>query len=193
MKKGYIAEHLLNHGKIYGDASLLLDEKSIICWEEIEDISSNMILVTYKLPDKLLSEYSCVVVLPMLSIGLFSSSQIENHLFQEAFEKELLKCDISLEGIKNIASVALKKNEYAFNELAKKLNVPYLTYSIEEINQLKIKNPSQALENRIGAKAVAEPCAQLASEMGELLCEKKEIVVPSYKVFTYAISIQIMK
>ncbi len=192
----------------YGQVSLLTDEEAIIVVDEGISIDQELksytseenttdhtktIFITYKSLENVREKYACIAYFPLVYIGLFSSSQIEALLFQKAFENELLQHNIAKEAIGGIGSIYLKKHEYAFLECARKLEVSYETFSEEMILKTFIYNPSKQLKNRIGVSGVAEPVAQLLSKNEKLIVDKTQITVPSYKVFTYAISIGMLK
>lgn len=79
--------------------------------------------------------------------------------------------NIDERAVEHISTVEIKKDEKAIIELAKELNCGMKVFSIEEIKKVQYKyQGSDFVEKTIGARAVCEPCVELAG--GKLITEK---------------------
>lgn len=89
--------------------------------------------------------------------------------------KEFLHTNnIDINSIKAIGSIEVKKDEQAIIELAKYLNVPFKTFTVEEISKVDhLYGKSEWVKKNVGVYSVAEPCAHLLSE-GNMIIEKQK-------------------
>jgi len=72
----------------------------------------------------------------------------------------------------HLSTIDLKENEEALNALADLLGVGMITFDSEALNSVATPNPSERVRKAVGAPAVAEASAILASCGGKLLMEK---------------------
>lgn len=79
---------------------------------------------------------------------------------------------INLNAIASISTIDIKKNEPVVKALKKVYPVQYFT--AEELNQMKVPNPSETVMTHVGTSSVSEAAALLASGNTELLISKKK-------------------
>lgn len=89
--------------------------------------------------------------------------------------------------IKSLATIDFKGEEEALQLLSKKMQVPLITVTKEEINTLEgTFNPSDWVKKQIGVGGVCEPAAKLVAKKGL-------IIVPKQKVGPVTISVAVEK
>lgn len=86
----------------------------------------------------------------------------------------LAACGLARSAVAGVASIDLKKNEPGLIAFAEKNRWPLFFYSSEELNQVPVAAPSEAVMRATGAAGVAEPAAVLAAGNGELIAGKKK-------------------
>ena len=147
------------------------------------------IAVTYRVYEVPSSLVSVFYHPPVLSAGMGCSRNIETNLLEASFRNELAQLQLAVESVKAIASIDIKHDEQAFIDLAKRLNIPLITYTADQLNTQVVKNPSEVVMSKLGVHSVSEAAALLASGSKELISEKKKITVDSGKKHTLAIAL----
>ncbi|MDD3338120.1 MAG: cobalt-precorrin 5A hydrolase [Lachnospiraceae bacterium] len=80
---------------------------------------------------------------------------------------------IPIQAIKNVASIDLKKQEPGLRQFCEQLEVPFITYTKEELNTLEGNfTPSVFVESVTGVDNVCERSAVLASGHGTVIMKK---------------------
>lgn len=148
---------------------------------------SLFIAVTYKTYTTSLP--SIYFYAPVLSIGMGCSRDIETDLLEKSFEEQLKQNNFAIQAVKNIGSLDVKHDEVAFIELAKKLDIPFVTFTADELNSQTVFNPSEVVMSKLGVHSVSEASAMLLSKNNELLLEKQKIGLSSGKKHTIAVAI----
>ncbi|ACU61919.1 precorrin-4 C(11)-methyltransferase [Chitinophaga pinensis] len=126
---------------------------------------------------------------PVLHVGMGCSRDIETDQLETSVYEQLAAQQLSPAAIKAIGSIDVKHDETAFIALAEKLQVPFITYTAEELNTQQVVNPSEVVMSKLGVHSVSEASAMLLSRNQELLLEKQKITVPSGKKHTIAIAL----
>lgn len=124
-----------------------------------------------------------------IALGSGCSKDIESPLFDLELNNELKKQGIALESIAVLGSVDIKNEETAYLEFAEKYNLPFVTFSTDELNVVEVANPSETVKEKIGIYGVSEASTALISETPHWLVEKTKVTVSSGKKFTYALSL----
>ncbi len=76
--------------------------------------------------------------------------------------------------VKAIASIDLKKDEQALVQLAGKYQIPFVTYTAEELKQVgEVTSRSEFVEKTTGVDNVCERAALLCGENGKLIQGKQ--------------------
>jgi precorrin-4 C11-methyltransferase len=124
-----------------------------------------------------------------LSLGSGCGKDIEPALFEQELLTRLYENGIAHQSIKVLTSVDIKADEAAYKAIAKKHHWDFITFSVDELNQIEVANPSDVVMGKIGVQGVAESSAALAANTSGWLIEKTKMTVSSGKKFTYAISL----
>jgi precorrin-4 C11-methyltransferase len=125
---------------------------------------------------------------PVLNVGMGCSRDIETDLLEASFSAQLLENDFSIDAVKALGSIDVKQDEVAFIELAKRLNIPFTTFTTDELNSQPVLNPSEVVMSKLGVHGVSEASAMLLAGNKELLLEKKKISLSSGKKHTIAVA-----
>ncbi|MCF6405167.1 precorrin-4 C(11)-methyltransferase [Chitinophaga filiformis] len=125
---------------------------------------------------------------PVLNIGMGCSRDIEPDLLENSVYQQLAQQGLAIESVRAIGSIDVKHDETAFIALAKKLQVPFVTYTADELNTQVVLNPSEVVLSKLGVHSVSEASAMLLSGNKALLLEKQKITVSSGKKHTIAIA-----
>ena len=111
---------------------------------------------------------------PTLWVGIGCERNTSKNLIYRAIEESFEKSDLNKEAIAGIATIDLKSDELGLMSLIDTENWPVNFYSVEELTNVSVPNPSERVNKEIGTYSVAEASAILAAgQKSELLCEKK--------------------
>ncbi|MFB6306344.1 MAG: precorrin-4 C(11)-methyltransferase, partial [Flavobacteriales bacterium] len=112
----------------------------------------------------------------MITLGLGCEKNIPEESFIQSIQQELYKHNLSINSVSKIASLDIKDNEAAFKKLSNKLDIPFITYNNEELDQIKdIPNPSEYVKETVGCYGVAEPSAMVTSGKKYVDIEKQTV------------------
>ncbi|QYS88771.1 precorrin-4 C(11)-methyltransferase [Flavobacterium columnare] len=139
---------------------------------------------TYEAPIPALYYYA-----PVITMGMGCSRGIESDLLETSFKNELKQQNIAVESIKSLGSLDVKHDEEAFLNLANTLQIPFITFTANELNSKKVLNPSEIVMSKLGVYSVAESSAMLLAQNDEVILEKKKIHLVSGKKHTIALSL----
>lgn len=145
------------------------------------------IAVTYKQYDVAIP--ALYYYAPVLNIGMGCSRDIESNLLEDSFKSQLQQHHLAIESVKALGSIDVKHDETAFIALADALNIPFVTFTADELNTQTAINPSEVVMSKLGVHSVSEASAMLLSNNKELIIEKQKISVSSGKKHTIAIAI----
>lgn len=126
---------------------------------------------------------------PCISLGSGCAKDIEPPLLMMGIEEELKKQHIAIESICAIGSATIKNEEQAYLDFALQYDIPFITYSGEELNTISVANPSEVVKKKVGVYGVAEAAAGLIADQETWLVEKTKVITQSGKKFTYALSL----
>jgi cobalt-precorrin 5A hydrolase len=108
----------------------------------------------------------------VLGIGCNRGTPAEE--IEQTITDTLTELNLSLKSVRNVATIDLKKDEQGLLEVCRKYKWKLETYSSEELNKVKIKNPSDTVYKYTGAYGVSEPAALLSSGAANWLLEKRK-------------------
>lgn len=134
------------------------------------------VVVTNRIPDR--KEPNTVFLRPrnlVAGVGCRSGTSDDNIV--AALNTALGLCRCSLLSLRALATIDVKEKEPGLRRAAKRLNLPLVVFSPTQINHfLQHAGYNMALSEfvhqKVGAPAVCEPAALLASRKGELLLPK---------------------
>ncbi|CAL2079954.1 Cobalamin biosynthesis protein CbiG [Tenacibaculum dicentrarchi] len=145
------------------------------------------ITVSYKIYEAKIP--SLFLIPKVLSVGSGCSKELNFTVFQETFKTKLANEGFHFSAIKNFGSIDIKANQQAYLDFSEVNNIPFSTFTSDEINKISIPNPSEMVQSKIGVAGVSESCAMLLSENNELLVEKQKIHIENNEKFTFSVSL----
>lgn len=112
------------------------------------------------------------VVPKNIVIGIGCRKNIDKEYMINSLSDFLHKQNIDINSIKEIGSIEVKKNEEALINLSTYLNVPFKTFTAQEISKVEhLYEKSDWVKQNVGVHSVAEPVAHLLSD-GNLIIKK---------------------
>lgn len=126
---------------------------------------------------------------PCIALGSGCAKDIEPHFLINGLKSELQKQNIAIESIFGIGSATIKAEEQAYLDFSEYYNIPFVTYTGEELNTITVANPSEVVKKKVGVYGVSEAAAAILAGQSKWLVEKTKTLTPSGKKFTYALSL----
>jgi cobalt-precorrin 5A hydrolase len=119
--------------------------------------------------------WTCLVLRPrnlVVGIGCNRNTPAEEmlELIRAVFSGEKL----SVQAIRNLASLDLKADEPGILETAAYLRRPVYFYPRSEVEKVPVPNPSAQVMNHVGVRSVCEATALLSAQKGILIVPKKK-------------------
>lgn len=114
-----------------------------------------------------------------LVIGVGSVSGASSNKLYKFIMRVLKDNNLSIHSIAAFATIDIKRNEKAINQLGKKFKKPILYYSSSELESVshQLPSPSEYVYETVGSHGVAEPAALLAAGKGSrIIVEKQKII-----------------
>ncbi|MEU6473636.1 precorrin-3B C(17)-methyltransferase [Streptomyces massasporeus] len=129
---------------------------------------------TIRLTDRLVeaAEREAVLRPPTLVVGVGASRGAPVEEVLGLVEDALREAGLSAASVAELATVDAKADEAGIVEAARRLGVPLVTYSAEELAGVDVPNPSDAPLAAVGTPSVAEAAALVGG--GELLVPKRK-------------------
>ena len=91
----------------------------------------------------------------------------------------LARQGLSPKSVKELATIAVKKNEPALLALSERYGWPLRTYPPDDLDVVPgIQNPSEKVKQHVGSRGVSEPAALLAAGVEDLLVPKQIYTEP---------------
>lgn len=151
------------------DAALVVTHRNLVAQENA--ILQNGVLYRPK-----------VIVLGMGCNRGTSAEEIE-----AVIDETLMELNFSKKSVKAICTIDLKKDEEGLLEVVRKNDWEFVYYSPEELNKVKIQQPSETVFKYTGSYGVSEPAALLYSgaESLELVKKKSGNVTISVAVISH--------
>lgn len=133
---------------------------------------TNGICVTLDAQKKLFKQTLCLIP-RIVTVGVGCKKGTETEKIEEAVRFALSECGISGHAVEQIASIDLKAEERGIVETAKRLGVPFVTYSAQQLREVQGTFSASAFVKSVtGVDNVCERSALLASDSGKLLHQK---------------------
>lgn len=147
------------------------------------------IAVSYKIYEAVIP--SILFIPKVLSVGSGCSKTLDFILFQDTFKEKLATTGLHFNAIKNFGSIDIKAEQQAYLDFSKTNNIPFSTFTSEEIKTITIPNPSEMVQSKIGVDGVSESSAMLLSGNNELLVEKQKIHLDNNDKFTFSVALDV--
>lgn len=131
------------------------------------------IVVISNKKDLKLTNTSILKVVPRdIVIGIGCRRNIDKEYMINSLSDFLHEQNIDINSIKEIGSIDIKEDEEALINLGKYLNVPFKTFTVDEISKVEhLYDKSEWVKQNVGVNSVAEPVAHLLSD-GNLIIKK---------------------
>ncbi|MET7490354.1 precorrin-3B C(17)-methyltransferase [Streptomyces sp. NPDC005538] len=166
-------------GDVAGVSRALLDGEPValdaeLAWPlpplKVSDRGAHVIRVTDRAVEP--GEREVVLRPPSLVVGVGASKGAPVDEVLGLVESAVRDAGLSLASVAELATVDAKSDEPGIVEAARRLGVPLLTYSAEELAAVEVPNPSEAPLAAVGTPSVAEAAALVRG--GELLVPKRK-------------------
>ncbi|MCX4810123.1 precorrin-3B C(17)-methyltransferase [Streptomyces sp. NBC_01239] len=166
-------------GDVAGVSRALLDGEPValdaeLAWPlpplKVSDQGSYVIRVTDRAVEP--AEREVVLRPPSLVVGVGASKGAPVDEVLGLVESAVRDAGLSLASLAQLATVDAKSEEPGIVETARRLGVPLVTYSAEELAAVEVPNPSDAPLAAVGTPSVAEAAALVGG--GELLVPKRK-------------------
>lgn len=170
--------YLYYEGNIEGETPKGIELVDAVTLKEKINEKRTCIVITEKVLDSLKGKdkYVLQLVPKNITIGMGCKKDIPFKSVIELFENAVNDTQIMTESIRGLASIDLKKNEKALIKLAKKLEVPFVTFSGEELMEAKGEfTPSSFVRSITGVENVCERAAVVSNEGGKLILKKQAL------------------
>lgn len=164
---------------VEGNAVAFRDDKDIISIPEgyVRDIAqaNGLLWITNKLREENFKSESSLMILRLIRknivIGIGCRKNYDSKEMQKNVDMILEKYNIDIRSVKIIATVDVKKDEKAINDLSGFLKCELRIIGREEIANIQNKyRGSDFVEKTIGVRAVCEPCVEISG--ARLLTDK---------------------
>lgn len=158
---------------IFIDGEYDLDTRGFhICKEDEINNLDEVVVISNKQNLNLTNNNVLKVVPKNIVIGIGCRKNIDKEYMINSLSEFLNKQNIDINSIKEIGSIDIKKNEDALINLSKYLNVPFKTFTVEEISRVEhLYEKSDWVKQNVGVHSVAEPVAHILSD-GNLIIKK---------------------
>lgn len=109
-----------------------------------------------------------------LAVGIGCRRGVTNEKIEKFVRKVFADAHLDIRAIEKIASIDLKKDEEGLIDFAETLEVPFVTFTKDELLKAEGEFPSsEFVESVTGVDNVCQRAAVLASDNGSLLVEKR--------------------
>ena len=186
-KKNHLS--IINKDGIAKVSAKILAEEAITIsmendhWDKVQDLPENVCVVSYPPSEKedvvVTSEnkdFDATLILKPQKyiIGIGCRRGKESDKLEEFIKSSLKKSGIEENQIFAIASIDVKRDEEGLCSWSKRHNIPFLTYSEEELRKVTGDfNESDFVKSKVGVGNVCERAAvKAAGETGKLICRK---------------------
>lgn len=147
-----------------------------------------IIAVTYKILD---TDIPVLYYRPkVLNLGVGCRRNCAPKGVRKYIDEHLIAEKISPLSIKSLSTIDLKKDEELIQELSEDSKIEYFNvYTVEQLEDIMVPNPSEMVKEVTGIWGVAESCAIKASEGGPLLIEKQKCKLSEHADFTFSVAL----
>ena len=161
---------------LYIDGNYKVNTKGFTLCDEKTDLNKvkELVIITNKANIKEnLNKKDVIKVVPKdIVIGIGCKRNTDSIHMKNSLIEFLQKHNIDINSIKEIGSIDIKKNEKAIIDLSKYLNVPFKTFTVDEISTVDyLYDKSEWVKKNVGVYSVSEPVSHLLSQ-GNLIVKK---------------------
>ena len=125
-----------------------------------------------------------------LALGLGCDRDTPLATVRQAIDEALAACQSTLTDVQAVASIDLKADEPALQQLAEQQGWTIRFYSAQELATVDVPNPSETVRKHTGTPSVSEAAALLAAgtDLSHLLIEKHRLRGPDGRNATVSIA-----
>ena len=176
---------IVNNKKVglYIDGDYKVDTRGFsVCKKDEVNNYENIVAISNK-KDIGFDKDNIIKVVPKnIVLGIGCKRNTDSEHMKNSLIEFLDKENIHIKSIESIGSIELKKDEEAIINLCRFLEVPFKTFTVEEISEVDhLYGKSEWVKQNVGVYSVAEPVAHLLSS-GNLIIEKN-----TYKGITFSV------
>lgn len=158
---------------IFVDGHYDIDTRGFnVCRKDEINSLKDVVVISNKKNLNLINNNILKVVPRDIVIGIGCRKNTDKEYMINSLSDFLHDQNIDINSIKEIGSIDIKKNEQALISLSTYLNVPFKTFTVEEISKVEyLYEKSNWVKQNVGVYSVAEPVAHLLSD-GNLIIKK---------------------
>lgn len=151
--------------------NIIVDECNIL--DNLSDDTNYDVIISHKnLSDIYDNENTLFLIPQIITLGIGCKKNISFEIIERAILNALNKENCHILSLKDIASIDRKANEKGILDFANNYNIPYLTYSADELNSIKGDfSKSKFVKSVVQVDNVCERSAIMQSK-GEILRRK---------------------
>ena len=125
-----------------------------------------------------------------IALGLGCDRNTPLTTIAQAIDEALALCHATMSDIQAVASIDLKADEPALQQLAKQQSWQIHFYAAHELAKVEVPNPSETVRKHTGTPSVSEAAALLAARTGKqnLIIEKHRLRGPDGRNATVSIA-----
>ena len=125
-----------------------------------------------------------------IALGLGCDRNTPLTTIAQAIDEALALCHATMSDIQAVASIDLKADEPALQQLAKQQSWQIHFYAAHELAKVEVPNPSETVRKHTGTPSVSEAAALLAANTGKqnLIIEKHRLRGPDGRNATVSIA-----
>lgn len=169
----YISSRLVNDHKVflYSDYNIKgVIPDNLVKTEKLND-EGHFVIISNRTDIKV---ENALYIRPLnLVVGIGCKKGTSKEDIENALKDFMEKNNRSMEAIKSLATIELKKDEPGLLEFCKDKKIPLCIVPIDSIKEVEREfTPSAFVKEKTGVLSVAEPCAVLAKENTKLICKK---------------------
>ena len=143
-----------------------------VCKRDEVNYLDEVVVISNKKKLNFINNNIVKVVPKNIVIGIGCRKNMDKEYMINSLFDFLHKQNIDINSIKEIGSIDVKKNEEALINISRYLNVPFKTFTAEEISKIEhLYEKSDWVKQNVGVHSVAEPVAHLLSD-GNLIIKK---------------------
>lgn len=168
---------MVNGKKIgfYSEMEAIIQYDNLIIIKDLEDIDPSIEgIIIVSSQTKIPMDYNICHLIPKnINIGIGCRKGVGGDRIIQAIKDALYKANISINSIKALGTVEVKKGEKGIIEASKYFNLPLEIFTLDEIRKVEDKfEKSQFVKDTIGVYSVSEPSAYLLG--GNLITKKSK-------------------
>jgi len=110
---------------------------------------------------------------PSVVVGIGCHQGVSRQEIKDAIFESLKKTNLSLKDIRNLATIANRKNAKGLIEFSQQYGIPVETFSLNQLKEASFfSEPSKYALDVLGVKGVCEPVAMLSAQCNTLILKK---------------------